>query len=120
MTNTIFVSVAFKREAKRLIKKHSTLQASINNLLTHLAENPHLGNPYGEGIYKIRLADKSKGNKGKSGGFRVMYYHLNKTEKGIEILMMSIYDKSEKATIKKEDAVKKLKEIMSEHINQKH
>jgi len=119
MTNTIFVSVAFKREAKRLIKKYSTLQTSINNLLTNLAENPHLGSPYGEGIYKIRLADKSKG-KGKSGGFRVMYYHLNKTEKGIEILMMSIYDKSEKATIKKDDAIKKLQEIMSEHINQKH
>lgn len=76
-----------------------------------------MGNPYGEGIYKVRLADKSKG-KGKSGGFRIMYYHLIKTQDGIAILMMSIYDKSEKSTVKKSEAIKRLKEILAEHTNQ--
>jgi mRNA-degrading endonuclease RelE of RelBE toxin-antitoxin system len=116
MTNTVSVSIAFKREAKRLIKKYATLQASINNLILELTNNPLAGDAYGDDIYKVRLADKSKG-KGKSGGFRVMYYHLNKTSNGIDILMMSIYDKSEKATIKKTDAIKKLKEILSEHLS---
>jgi len=69
---------------------------------------------YGEGIYKVRLADKSKG-KGKSGGFRVMYFHLSKTQDGYNIVLMSIYDKSEKATVKKDEAIKRLKEILAEH-----
>ena len=48
-----------------------------------------------------------------------MYYHLNKTEDGISILLMSIYDKSEQGTIKKAEAISKLKEILKEHNNQK-
>jgi hypothetical protein len=43
-----------------------------------------------------------------------MYYHVSKTKNGIEVLLMSIYDKSEKATIKKSDAIKKLKEVLNE------
>jgi len=116
MTNHISVSVAFKREAKRLIKKYTSLQTSINNLIIELSHNAFLGDAYGEGIFKVRLADKSKG-KGKSGGFRVMYYHLSKTDDSYDILLMSIYDKSEKATVKKNDAVKRLKEILNEYIN---
>jgi len=111
MTNKVFVTAAFKREAKRLIKKYLTLQTSIDNLIQELSANAFAGDAYGEGIYKVRLADKSKG-KGKSGGFRVMYYHLSKTDSGFEILLMSIYDKSEKATIKKAEALSRLKEIL--------
>jgi mRNA-degrading endonuclease RelE of RelBE toxin-antitoxin system len=114
MTNNIIVSLAFKREAKRLVKKYPTLRFSIDNFITELTKNALLGNAYGEGIYKVRLADKSKG-KGKSGGFRVMYFHLSKTQDGYNIVLMSIYDKSEKATVKKDEAIKRLKEILAEH-----
>jgi len=116
MTNNVFVSDAFKREAKRLVKKYVTLQASIDTLIQDWSGNPLLGDAYGEGIYKVRLADKSKG-KGKRGGFRVMYYHVTKTKNGIDVFMLSIYDKSEKSTIKKSEAIKKLKEMLSEHLN---
>lgn len=44
-----------------------------------------------------------------------MYYHLNKSENGIEVLLMTIFNKSEKSTIKKIEANKKLKEILVEH-----
>lgn len=81
MIDNVFVSDAFKREAKRLVKKYVTLQSSIDKLIEDLSKNPTLGDAYGEGIYKIRLADKSKG-RGKSGGFRVMYYHLIPTKMG--------------------------------------
>lgn len=60
MTENIFVSDAFKREAKRLVKKYATLQASIDKLIEDLSRNPLLGDAYGHGIFKIRLADKSK------------------------------------------------------------
>lgn len=44
-----------------------------------------------------------------------MYYHLNKREDGLEVLLMTIFSKSEKSTIKKQDAIKKLKNILIEH-----
>ena len=46
-----------------------------------------------------------------------MYYHVSKTDEGFIILLISIYDKSEKATIKKADAIKRLKEILDEYSN---
>jgi hypothetical protein len=70
-----------------------------------------LGESYGKGIFKIRLADKSKGG-GKSGGFRVMYYQLEITDDGINILLLSIYSKSEKSSIKKDEALDLLADIL--------
>ena len=113
MTNTVIVSQAFKRDAKTLPKKFHSLKNSIDNLIISLIENPYLGNSYGDNIYKIRLADKSKGG-GKSGGFRVMYYHLSISDEGIDIILMTIFDKSEKSSVKKDEALKKLKAILSE------
>ena len=113
MTNQVFISKAFKREAKRLVKKYFTLKTSIDQLIAELVEDPFKGTPYGSDIYKIRVADESKG-KGKSGSFRVMYFHIRKTEAGVDVLLMLIYDKSEKATILKTEALKKLKSILEE------
>jgi hypothetical protein len=44
-----------------------------------------------------------------------MYYLLKKTDSGIEIILMTIFNKSERSTIKKEQAIKLLKEILVEH-----
>lgn len=114
MTNSVIASNAFKRDAKRLLKKYNTLKSSVDKLIVDLIQNPFLGAAYGNEIYKVRLADPSKGG-GKSGGFRIMYYHLSRTEAGIEILLMFIYDKSEKSTIKKSEAIKRLKDILNEN-----
>jgi len=113
MTNTVLTSKNFKKEAKDLIKKFHSLKESIDGLILKLIENPYCGEPYGGKIYKVRLADKSKGG-GKSGGFRVLYYHFKITDTGIEILLMSIFDKSDKATIKKSEAIKKLNKILED------
>jgi mRNA-degrading endonuclease RelE of RelBE toxin-antitoxin system len=114
MINFVTASHAFKRDAKPLAKKYKTLRSSIDTLAEALIKNPYLGESYGNDIYKIRLADESKGT-GKSGGFRIMYYLLKKTDAGIEIILMSIFNKSERSTIKKEQAIKLLKEILVEH-----
>lgn len=76
-----------------------------------------MGESYGQSIYKVRISDKSKG-KGKSGGLRVLYYHLSITKEGIEMLLLNIFDKSETSTIKKVDAVKQLNDILKEYLNQ--
>ncbi|MES2426104.1 MAG: type II toxin-antitoxin system RelE/ParE family toxin [Bacteroidota bacterium] len=113
MSNTVNPTPEFKRNIKPLAKKYRTLKETIIKLEKDLIENPYLGESYGQGIYKVRIADGSKG-KGKSGGFRVIYYHLNKTEEGIAMLLISIFDKSERSTITKQEAVKILTAILLE------
>lgn len=114
MTSSVTVSHTFKREVKPLAKKYKTLRASVDALIEDLIKNPYLGQSYGNDIYKIRLADESKGT-GKSGGFRVLYYLIKRTNTGIEIILMTIFSKSERSTIKKDEASKLLKDILIEH-----
>ena len=113
MKNNLFFSKNFAKEAKELSKKFRSLKESIDKLSSELLENPYLGDAYGAKIYKVRIADKSKDG-GKSGGFRVLYYHLTITEEGIDILLMSIFNKTDKATIKKEEALKLLNKILGD------
>jgi len=111
--NSIKASLLFKRKVKPLAKKYHTLRESIDELGEQLIANPYLGESYGSNIYKIRLADKSKG-KGKSGGFRVIYYLAIKHEDNIDIILVTIFNKGEMDTIKKNDAELLLKEVLNE------
>jgi mRNA-degrading endonuclease RelE of RelBE toxin-antitoxin system len=80
-----------------------------------LLDNPHLGIPLGQDSYKIRLAVKSKG-KGKSGGIRIISHldteiiGLIETEgDNIIVNLISIYDKSETASI----STKELRDLIT-------
>ena len=114
MNNLVEVSPEFKRDLKPLLKKYHTLRSSIEELQSALIINPFLGISYRNGIYKARLADKSKAKR-KSGGFRVLYYHLQKTDDKIIILLTSIYNKSETGTISKKQAMEYLDDIVAEY-----
>ena len=96
----------FKKEAKPLLKKHRSLAKDILTLEKELMIKPMLGTPIGKNIFKIRLKITSKG-RGKSGGARVI--SLVETnliglveqtdQEEITVNLLSIYDKSEVATI---------------------
>jgi mRNA-degrading endonuclease RelE of RelBE toxin-antitoxin system len=73
MSYKIELTDNFKKEAKKLIKKYASLHTEIAELGKELAENPTMGTPLGNDVYKIRLAIASK-NKGKSGGARVISF----------------------------------------------
>lgn len=60
-------------------------------MFLELEQNPNLGIPLGDNIYKIRLAIASK-NKGKSGGARVLSF-VKVTD--TSVLLFSIYNKGE-------------------------
>jgi mRNA-degrading endonuclease RelE of RelBE toxin-antitoxin system len=85
----------FKKEAKKLIKKYASLREEIAELGKELSENPTMGTPIGNDVYKIRLSISSK-NKGKSGGARVISFVkiINNT-----VYLLSIYSKGEKDSI---------------------
>lgn len=89
----------FDKEFKALKKKYASIKDDLENLKKELEENPEAGTKIAEDIYKIRMAIKSKG-RGKSGGARVVYLNLfaQRTDSN-EIVLLSIYDKSEHENI---------------------
>lgn len=108
MANNVILTGFFIKKAKRLIKKYHTLGSSLAHLEQTLLTNPKIGESYGAGIYKVRLADPSKG-KGKSGGFRVITYVIEETSTTTNIYLITIFDKSEEASIDKDDVKSILK-----------
>lgn len=91
MSYSVELSVNFKKEAKKLIKKYPSLKIELAKLFLELEENPTIGIPLGDNIYKIRLAIASK-NKGKSGGARILSF-VKVTD--TRVLLFSIYNKGE-------------------------
>jgi hypothetical protein len=97
------ISIAyFQRRFKRLVKKFRTLDDEFDKLIDGLEADPTLGKSLGSGLYKIRLASRSKG-KGKSGGFRVVTYYVEQIGDEQTVYLVTIYDKSEEDSIDKDD-----------------
>ena len=95
MSYNVIPSQTFKSQAKRLIKKFPSLKKELSELNEILSQAPAFGTSLGNGTFKIRLAVKSKG-KGKSGGMRIITFKIDKNK---EIYLLTIYDKSEIASI---------------------
>ena len=96
----------FEREARPLLKRYRSLANELAALRDALKEDPHQGTPLGSICYKIRIAIKSKGA-GKSGGARVITCVVAVRK---EVYLLSIYDKSDQATL----TDKRLKELLKE------
>jgi mRNA-degrading endonuclease RelE of RelBE toxin-antitoxin system len=56
MSYNVELSENFKKEAKKLSKKYPSLKTELTRLFTELVENPTIGTPLGNDIYKIRIA----------------------------------------------------------------
>ncbi len=109
MSRQVIPFVEFNRRAKRLFKKYRSLLAELQQVVTSLEANPTQGQSLGAGLYKIRLASASKGG-GKSGGFRVITYYVEQTAEGETVYLVTIYDKSEAASIAREELLKLLQQ----------
>ena len=114
------ISKSFKKLAKPLLKKFSSLNLELARLEKDLIDNPKLGKSLGHNTYKIRLAVASKG-KGKSGGLRVISF-LNTEIIGVieidgeitNVNLIAIYDKSETASISEKELRDLINRIQSE------
>ena len=98
----------FEKQARRLSKKFPSLKNDLQKLVDSLKRAPAQGTAIGNNCYKIRVAITSKG-KGKSGGSRVIT-HVVIVDKLVYLL--SIYDKSEKASLSQNELKFLLKEII--------
>jgi mRNA-degrading endonuclease RelE of RelBE toxin-antitoxin system len=99
----------FKKEIKHLSKKYPSLHNDFEIFINHLSLNPFQGTSIGKNCYKVRLAITSKG-KGKSAGARIItnLQILDET-----VILISIYDKSEKDTIIEKEINDRLKRFLT-------
>ena len=104
MAYNINTTTHFDKQARRLYKRYVSIMFDIEALRLSLAENPFQGDGLGNGLYKVRMAIRSKA-KGKSGGARVitMVKVIDET-----VTLVAIYDKSDMETI----SDKELKDLL--------
>ena len=110
MPNSVQITTAFENKYKRLVKKFVSLENEIDELIIKLLDNPTLGTSLGAGLYKIRLASKSKGG-GKSGGFRVITYLVSEADEDNSIYLITIFDKSEQDSVDKKQLLEIVKKL---------
>ena len=95
MNYSVVTFPQFDKDVKRLAKKYPSIKSDLKELEAKLSINPRIGDEVVPDCYKIRLAISSK-NKGKSGGARVISYVIVKES---TVILLTIYDKSEKETV---------------------
>jgi mRNA-degrading endonuclease RelE of RelBE toxin-antitoxin system len=109
MNYKIIATEDFERQLRRLSKKYSSITNDYAKFLEELLKNPEMGDKIGNDIRKVRMAITSKG-KGKSGGARIITYHILIDVINTKIYLLTIYDKSERGSISKKE-IQNLKEI---------
>ena len=108
--NKVYRTSIFDADYKRFAKKFVTLPSEIRQLEEMLVKQPNIGISLGGGVYKIRIACEAKG-KGKSSGFRVITYLIEERADGIDIYLITMYDKSEESSIRTSQLKKIIKKI---------
>jgi mRNA-degrading endonuclease RelE of RelBE toxin-antitoxin system len=105
MSLKIVSLASFSKDVKKLYKRYKQIASDLKELNKELKQNPKAGVSLGSNCFKIRVANSSIPT-GKSGGFRVIYYLIDKNE---YIYLMAIYSKSELETISDEKIIDILK-----------
>ncbi|MGL5795776.1 MAG: type II toxin-antitoxin system RelE/ParE family toxin [Waterburya sp.] len=105
MSENSFVRVeaspTFKRNIKNLGKKYRSIRSDIEPIIKQLQNGELPGNQIsgiGYKVFKLRVKN-SHIAKGKSGGYRLIYYCQTTTG----IILLTIYSKSEQADITADD-----------------
>ena len=106
MKIVVYYTPSFNKRYKRYKKIYQSIDDDLNLFLENMPDNVPVD--LGGGIYKYRLLVKSK-NKGKSGGFRIITLEILVTENDKDVTLISIYDKSEIASISKVKIIEILK-----------
>lgn len=105
----VIVSNYFARQVKRLAKKNQNLKETLRDALYSFDKKQSIS--IGQGVYKIRLASKSKG---KSGGYRMYVYiiEINKI-----LTPIAIYAKNEMENLSLNEMCTHLKNVKNEFLD---
>ena len=102
-------SNSFLKEAKKLSKKFKLLKTDLKIAVNEIEKENDPGTPLGYNLYKKRVKNSSIPT-GKSGGFRVILY--KKVED--EIILISIYSKTQKESLSDDELRVLVKTYFSE------
>ena len=95
MNYKVKTTEVFEKQAKKLVKKYSSLKHELIELVQKLKQDPAQGTSIGKNCFKVRIAIASKG-RGKSGGGRVI---TNFVVTEGTVYLLTIYDKADKANL---------------------
>ncbi len=101
-TYRVFITPHFKKQLKRLLKKHPKLNSIVADHLDYF--DKQTAESIGKGVYKIRLEGQGKG---KSGGYRMYIFVI---EIDGYLSPICIYPKNEKENLTHKE--------MSEYLDQ--
>lgn len=107
MSCTVKYSPEFAKNLKKLSKRYPSILDDLNSLVESLKLNSCQGVDLGNGFRKIRLRISSKG-KGKSAGARVITFNFILSSNDFNIVLLAIYDKSDRENI----SLKEIKAIL--------
>jgi hypothetical protein len=96
-----FTTIDFEKDYKRLKKKYRSLPNDLREFQSDFIKNPNMGIDLGNNLRKIRVAVKSKA-KGKSGGARIILYNIVVNLLYKDVVLVSMYDKSETESLSME------------------
>jgi mRNA-degrading endonuclease RelE of RelBE toxin-antitoxin system len=109
---TVLPARIFRTTVKRLRKKYRHIESDLSNLIEQLqsGETPgdHLqSTPYI--LFKVRVPN-SDTQRGKSGGYRVIYY----LQKADQVILVYIYVKSSQTDVRPEELEQILQDVLKE------
>lgn len=109
MNYELVVLPEFERQVKRLQKKYRHIKEDLLTLQQFLLANRRASDAipglHGK-VFKLRLSSSDL-ERGKSGGYRVIYYFARSDR---NIYLLTIYPKSEKENIRVKEIVRLLKQ----------
>lgn len=93
----MIVTSVFKKEIKKLRKKYPSVTKIFEQIIDDLTKSPGIGDEISghQGFFKVRYANPDA-KKGKSGGFRVIYFFDSASNL---VILVSIYSKSEQEDV---------------------
>ena len=103
----------FKRNLRALAKKYRHIRADIEPIIADLQAGALPGDQVpgiGYTIFKVRVPNRDRA-KGKSGGYRIIYYLKTATE----IILVTLYSKTEQSDI----STVQIRQIVGEFENEK-
>ena len=107
---SVKITDTFAREIKKLAKKYRRIKKDFLPLLEKLEAGQFLGDAisgFENKVYKMRVPSSDQ-KKGKSGGFRLIYYIISDEN---EIILLTIYAKNKQNDIKDNDLRNILKKL---------
>jgi mRNA-degrading endonuclease RelE of RelBE toxin-antitoxin system len=103
----ISFTARFEKDVRRLVKRYRSINKDIQGLIQQLEGGELPGDQipnFEKAVFKVRVKN-SDIQKGKSGGYRVIYYL--KTEQ--QIILVTLYSKSDRSDV----TVAEIRDILS-------